>query len=489
MKFWQTFYGKLSAVFLALLLLMGVALIFITMDASKKFQSQAEQKLNLNLAKNMAGAFRPALKDSLNLAELEHMIHMMMAINPKIEIYLLDDAGNIRAFFAEPHKKVRQQTVALAPIRQFLNEDYQRLIVGDDPRHPGRKKPFSAAHVNIGGQPGFLYIITESEQYDSAVAMLKRDFLTQTLLKGVAVSMLATGVIGLILFALLTRRLRRMNAVVRDFEDGQFQRRADVHSRDEIGQLATSFNQMADTLIANMEELKKTDQLRRDLIANVSHDLRSPLASIKGYLETLQIKEDTLSRAERQEYLDTLLHVTGSLNHLVEQLFELSRLDAMQIQPEMEPFSIADLVQDVLMKFKVTAGQKSIQLDAEVPERLPQVYADIGLIERALSNLIDNAICYTPENGTVKIEIVKAKNHIHVQISDTGVGIDEKELPLIFDRFYRVEKSRARSRGGAGLGLAITKKIIELHNSAINVTSRRNVGTTFSFDLATFQPA
>lgn len=485
MKFWHTFYGKLSAIFLALLLLMGAALMWITVDASRKFHSQAEQELNLGLACAMAMELRPALQDSLDMAEMEHLIHYMMVLNPKIEIYLLDERGTIRAFFAEPHKKMHMKQVNLAPVKQFLSGDFQGLILGDDPRHPDRQKPFSAAPLAIGEEPGYLYIITESEQYDSAVAMIRQNFLTQTILKGVGVVLLGTGFIGLILFGFLTRRLRRMTTVVQDFEDGQFHRRVKDRTRDEIGLLAASFDHMADTLVANMAELRKTDQLRRDLIANVSHDLRSPLASIRGYLETLQMKQNHLSDAELARYLETLLQVAGSMNHLVEQLFELSRLDSMQIQPQMEPFSIADLVQDVLMKYQVAAEQKGVHLNANVPGRLPQVFADIGLIERALSNLTDNALRYTPKGGTVKIEIVRARNHLRVQISDTGVGIDENELPLIFDRFYRVEKSRARSTGGAGLGLAITQKIIELHNSAIRVTSQRNVGTTFSFELAT----
>ncbi|MCB0265875.1 MAG: HAMP domain-containing sensor histidine kinase [Calditrichia bacterium] len=486
MKFWQTFYGKLSGIFLLLLVVMGLTLMFITISASRNFQSQTDQQLNKNLAKNMAPELLPAMTDSLNLAEMEHLIHYIMVLNPKIEIYVLDSTGNILAFFAEPHKKVQQNAVNLDPVMQFLGQSGNNLVLGDDPRHPSRQKPFSAAPVKIGAQSGYLYIITESEQFDTTASVLRGDFLTRTIAKGLLLSILVTGVIGLILFALLTRRIRHMNEVVQDFEQGQLKRRVGKSASDEIGQLGISFNRMANTIEANLAELKKTDQLRRDLIANVSHDLRSPLASIKGYIETLQIKEAQLDPEERQKYLNILLNVTGSLNQQVEQLFELSRLDAMQVQPELEPFALGDLVQDVIMKFNVTAEKKGIRLRADVPGGLPQVMADIGLIERALSNLIDNAIRYTPENGTVKIEVVKAKNHLRVEVSDTGVGIDEQDLPLIFDRFYRVEKSRARSTGGAGLGLAITKKIIELHNSAIRVSSQRNVGTTFSFDLATY---
>jgi signal transduction histidine kinase len=364
------------------------------------------------------------------------------------------------------------------------------LLLGDDPRNPGSKKAFSVAPIQIGKEmQGFLYVILGSEQFDSAVEMIRERYLTSTIIRGLLLSVLVTGIIGLILFAFLTRRLRRMKRVVQDFEQGQLERRVDIRSGDEIGQLAACFNKMADTIVANMEELKKTDKIRRELIANVSHDLRSPLASIKAYLETLQIKENDLTAALRQEYIANILNVANGLENLVEQLFELSKLDARQIQPHLEPFSIADLVQDVVMQFKPAAEKSGIRLEAELPEQLPQVYADIGLIERALSNLIDNALRYTPEGGAVNVRIESGDKKVRVYVSDTGYGIEKEELPLIFDRFYRVEKSRAKTTGGCGLGLAITKKILEIHKSTINVESRVNAGTTFCFILDAWSPA
>lgn len=489
-NFFRTFYGKLSAIFLVLLLVMAAAQVLITIDAADSYRSQTDQELNRNLAQAMTADFAPALSDSLDLAAIEHMIHYMMVINPNIEIYLLDASGKILAFFAEPQKKVRAESVNLQPIRSFLNESEDIPILGDDPRHPGRKKAFSAAPINIGKEVnGYLYVIIESEQFDTAANTFWKGFMTSTLIRGLLISLLFTGIIGLILFAFLTRRLRGMSEVVKKFEQGKFDRRIPMETNDEIGHLAGSFNRMADTIVANMEELKKTDHLRRELIANISHDLRSPMASIRGYLETMQMKEKELDARERQKYLDIILNITFMLEGLVDQLFELSKLDAKQIQPYLEPFSIADLVQDVAMKFKPRAEKSNITLEAVFPEKLPQVYADIGLIERALSNLIENALRYTPENGAVKVEIVRSNQQVKVLVSDTGCGINEEEIPLIFDRFYRVEKSRARATGGSGLGLAIAKKILELHQSSIAVESKVNVGTTFSFDLKPWQQA
>ena len=248
-----------------------------------------------------------------------------------------------------------------------------------------------------------------------------------------------------------------------------------------------SFNQMADTIVGNMAELKRVDQLRRELIANVSHDLRSPLASIQGYLETIAIKDDALTASARKQYLDVALRNTQTLNTLVGELFELSKLDAQQIQPEKEAFSIAELVQDVVMKFKPQAESAHVNLMADLPERLSLVYADIALVERAISNLIDNAIRHTPPGGTVQVAPSNEKEGVDIKIIDSGHGIAPEDLPYIFDRFYRAQKSRTPGKsGGAGLGLAIAKKILELHGSSLSVQSAQNQGTTFRFTLPIF---
>lgn len=483
-KFFQSFYGKLSLIFLILLLMMGVAQVWITLQASQQYFKEADQQLNLRLAQEMAAEFSPYTTDSLNLAEIEHQIHYMMVINPKIEIYLLDGEGRILAFFAEPKKKVQKEAVDLAPVRAFLEGKEKFPILGDDPRQPGKRKPFSAAPLQIGKDiDGYLYIITESEQYDSAAGMIRESYIVRTTIEGLIITLIFTAFIGMILFAFLTRRLRAMTEVVKGFQQGKLENRAQITSDDEVGQLAKSFNQMADTIVLNMEELKRTDDLRRELVAGVSHDLRSPLASIQGYLETILMKQDQLSPEEKKKYLEIILSNTQMLSKLVGELFELSKLDAKQVQPKLEQFSIAELAQDVVLKVKPQAEKNNIQLEPVFPEKVPLVYGDIALMERALSNLIENAIRYTSASGTVKVIISNTGKSVEIAVSDTGAGIPQKDLPYIFDRFYRVERSRNRMTGGTGLGLAISKKILELHGSEIFVESKVNEGTKFYFEL------
>lgn len=483
-KLLNSFYAKISALFLVLLLLLGSVQIYIAYRTSRQFISEAEQKLNSDLASKMAAELQPQVEDGLDKQQIKSSIHYMMVFNPRIEIYLLDEQGSIRAFFAQPGKSVKAERVDLQPVYSFINASGDKLINGDDPRHPGTLKPFTAAPIDMGGQPGYVYIILESEQYSSALAMIQNSYILSAGFKTFLLAILATGIIGLILFGLLTRRLRRITASVIGFKEGDIDTRIDDDGNDELAELAQSFNAMADKIQRNIEKLRQNDIMRRELVANISHDLRTPLSSIQGYIETIQLKKDKLTAGQREKYLNIILKNTNLLSQLVRDLFELSKLEAKQIEPQFEPFYLGDLIQDIVMKLRPKAEEKSIKLVPSISGDNDQVMGDIALIERAVINLMDNAIRYTPDDGTIKIIAEEHDEHMRLMVSDTGCGIDDSELPFVFERFQRGEKSRTKTEDGStGLGLAIAQKIVELHDSLIQVSSRLNLGTVFYFDL------
>ncbi|MFH2055305.1 MAG: HAMP domain-containing sensor histidine kinase [bacterium] len=482
-KLMQSFYGKLSLTFLILLLAMGVVQIFISVQSSIEFVKEADQRMNKTLARSIGADLEPFLGATMDMPGIEHMMHYLMVMNPAIEIYLLDKNGKVLAFFAEPAKKVEQEQVNVEPIKAFIERNGEVALLGDDPRHAGRLKSFSASPIRLNDNTnGYIYVILGGEQFDYATASLWDSFMLSTAGKSLLVSVIATAVIGLVLFFFMTKRLRRMNATVRHFGEGDFEKRLPVTSSDEFGQLATTFNQMADTIVANMDELKRTDDLRRELVANVSHDLRSPLASVQGYLETASMKFDTLSAEEKKSYIEVSLRNIDKLNRLVHELFELSKLDAHQIEPQLEPLSISELVQDVVMKYKPETERRGLEFDAVLKDGLPLIKADIGMIERVLANLIENAIRHTKQGDRIKVEPLKHHSGVRVKVSDTGCGIPAEDLPHIFNRFYSGQRTGEQGEG-TGLGLAIARKIIELHGGEINVESQLDQGTTFSFDL------
>jgi len=479
----NSFYSKLSALFLLLIVGLGLLLATLGVRAAQRYADEVEQKLNRTLAQELVPRFEPLLTDSVDYEAIEAQIEDMTGINRRIEIYLLDDAGMLKASFGAPEEAMERSRVSMGPIRDFMQEA-ELPILGDDPRNRTGQKPFSVAHIDAMGQRDcYLYVILGSEQYASTARMLGESYIVQTALRGLGLVLLTTAGLGLFFFRRLTKRLRAMQDVVSTFEQGDFDQRMDVHSTDEIGRLAECFNRMADTLVDTMRELRDADRMRRELVANVSHDLRSPLASIQGYLETVHIKDGDLDPEERERYIQTALKNAQRLNTLVSSLFELSKLETKQIQPEEEAFPIAELVQDVVVQYHPQADSLDIALETDLPARRARVVADIGLIERVLTNLIDNALHYTPPGGAVRVGVRHEEASVEVFVCDTGPGIPEDDLPHVFERFYRVDKSRDPNRGGAGLGLAIAYTIVDLHGQSLQVDSTLGRGTTFTFAL------
>jgi two-component system OmpR family sensor kinase len=483
-----TLYSKLVAALLGLFAIVVLLCIYTMPRTYQMYQQEVSQKLNRDLAAHLAKDRNLISNGVVNKQALEEIFRMYMEVNPSIEIYLLDHTGKILAYSA-PAGTVKEKSVSLKPIGEFLGKDTAFPIAGDNPRHPGSRKAFSVAPITRNHElQGYLYIILGGDRYDSAAGMisgsyiLKNSFWAGTAALGVLLAL------GLLLFALLTRRLTRLTRVLERFGKSDFNEPVTFPAnqgafRDEIDCLGVTFNQMADRIIDQVGRLKSNDNLRRELVANVSHDLRTPLASLQGYLETLLIKDTTLSSKEKQQYLQIAIKHSQRLSRLVADLFELAKLDAHEIKPHFERFSLGDLLQDVIMKFKLAAEEKGVSVEARVDPEVQFVLADIGLVERVLDNLIDNALRYTPAGGRVSIEVEPLEEHIRVRVCDTGSGIPAANLPHIFDRFYRYRGTGDESFDGAGLGLAITKRIVELHGSTIEARSEPNAGTTFSFSL------
>lgn len=480
-------HTRLAAALFAILVVLGLLYLASTRWTTRLYVQEVEQKLNADLAESIVSE-QPLLQDGeVHRPGLEELFHMLMVVNPGIEVYLLDPRGEILAYSAPP-EKVRRQRVDLAPVKALLAGEEPLPILGDDPRSPDRRKVFSAAPIPLEGPPeGYLYIVLGGERYDSAAGMLEGSYILR-LATGLALAslLLAVGV-GLVLFRRLTAPLRRLEGRMIRFGDSAAaagQAPADEEAdEDEVASLEAAFDEMARRIEAQVAELQRLDRTRRELVANVSHDLRTPLAAVGGYLETLVLRKDRLSGAEREEYLGLALHHAERLGRRVGELFELATLDAREDEPAREEFSLAELVHDNLQKLHLRARENGVALSVEHPEDLPPVSADIGLIERVLDNLLDNAIRFTPEGGSVTVLLARRDGEVEVRVRDTGCGIPEGEIPRIFDRLYRSPYAGGRETDGAGLGLAISARILELHQRRIEVESTPGRGTTFRFSL------
>jgi len=477
---------RLSIAFFVITLGLAVTVGWFSLRSAEQFVIESEQKLNRDLAATLSSEFQPFLNDSIDAEAIEERIAYLTGINPRIDIYLLGANGMIKAHFVPSGAEPVVGTLATEEMDAFL-AGAQLPLLGRDPLDATSVKPFSVAPIEIMGEAGcYLYVVLGSDRYDTVASMLEDSFILQTLLRNVAIVVVLSILIGIVLFSLLTRRIRSISETVGRIEAGERDARVGLRGKDDLSQLGASIDHMAETLEHNLVQLEREDVLRRELVANVSHDLRSPLASIRGYLETILIKSETASREDILTYVQTAMSSSERLSRLVDDLFELSKLDANQVTPHPEPFNLQDLVQDVVMMFQPNAAAKEITLQVDTGEEGCMASGDIGLVERAMSNLIDNAIKYTPMGGTVTISARWDGNQVQIGVSDTGIGISEDDIPHIFDRFYIADKSRHDSTSGStGLGLAIAKKIVELHDSVLSVQSRLNAGTTFSFSLPT----
>lgn len=483
----RTLYAKLSLALFVLFLLVGGAFFISSMYSAYMYQQEVAQRLNKDLAMYIVDEHVRIDDGKVDDDSLKDLFHTVMVINPSLELYLLNNDGSVMSYSAGL-EKVKRKKVSLLPIQAMMDGEQNMPILGDDPKSLDTGKAFSVSPIiSQGKQYGFIYAVLGSEQVDYISQLFQKSYILRVGVGAIVLALIFAFIGGLVIFFLLTRRLRVLSQAMEVCREKGFEEVNEYvvdrnGAGDEIDTMSTTFKEMAQQINSQMLRLKETDALRRELVANVSHDLRTPLASLKGYLETLLVKNETLSDDERKKYLKIANNNSERLNKLVTELFELAKLDAGDLKLHKETFSLAELSHDVMQKFSLRAEKQNIKLEVDIDEGIPYVEADIGLIERVLDNLIDNALKNTPENGRITLGLNSDKLCVKVNIVDTGRGIPEDELPHIFQRFYKKPENE-QSQSGAGLGLAIAQRIVELHGSQLSVKSILHQGTEFDFVL------
>jgi len=478
-------HTRLTLAFGALLVLLAVLLVGLLTRITERYYAEVSQRLNASIAMYVTDQMALLDRDGVNRAALNELAHRAMTVNPSAEIYMLAPDGRILATLV-PERRLVRRMIDLAPIRQFLADNDTRPLYGDDPTDKNRRRVFSVAPVKVeGALAGYLYVVLGSERFESTAAAVRGSYTLQiglTIATAVLVMMFA---VGAGLFHALTTPLRRLAQRMQDWSS-----QAGIAAGDrmdtgapgnEIAVLDRRFTHMARQIEQQFHDLKAGDALRRELIANVSHDLRTPLASMRGYLETVLLKGERLSGDHRRQYLETACRQCEHLERLIAALFELSKLESGAVVPQREEFSLSELLQDVALRFRLRAEQAGIELRSQFDPAGPRAYGDIALIERVLENLLDNALRHTPTGGRVSLEMLPDERRVRVAVADTGSGIVVEDLPRVFDRFYR---GGGQARGArSGLGLAIVRRIVELHGQTVSLTSTPGVGTCVEFGL------
>lgn len=372
-----------------------------------------------------------------------------------------------------------QVTQATGPIadRVVVLDSAGRVVVDTGRASTGEQHPLphleNGVPITVDGKTVGTVLI--GSMIEPVLNPADEDFL-RSVNFSILVTSLTVGILGLVLGSVLFRQiispLRALSRATLAIAGGELNRRVEVRSNDEIGQLAKSFNQM-------VENLAQSDIQRRNMIADIAHELRTPLTVIQGNLEALidgvyELTPDNIAAIHRR---------TVVLSRLVSDLRDLALAEAGQLRLERKPISLSELVAQVNESLETQAGEKGVTLKIESRDPLPPVEADEQRIAQVLFNLLANALRHTSTGGTITTSAESRDGRVLVSVRDTGTGIAPEELPHVFERFYRADRSRARTTGGSGLGLTIAKQIVEAHGGQIWAQSWLGAGSTFAFSI------
>lgn len=447
----------------AALVLMIVVLVSSGLAVDRLFASFYDAQVKNN-TQEIAAHF--TMMAESNGASSQSMIQAFARFS-SVKVYWLNKEGKIAAFPGEKQPDV--------PLMRAKNT--RKLLSGQSVAFQNRDVDGNRYYivgkpVRVGKTTGSaIYIVSSMKKIDASLQRLRN----LLMLSGLGAFLLALGII-LIMSKLLSRPLLQMQQMTDKMARGDWDTRLQVRSKDEIGMLGYSINDLA----ASLQRYRDT---RRAFFSNISHELRTPVTYLQGYAKVLS---DGLvdSDKEKKQYFGIIYQESIRLEHLINDLFDLAKMEEGQIKLNMEPLDLREIIKAAVQKVRLKADQKRLSLQMDVHDHIPLIRGDRKRVEQVLLNLLENAIRYT-DKGRVLIRLTANQKAVVLSVADTGIGIPEDELPYIFERFYRVEKSRSRQYGGTGLGLSIVKKYVQMQGGTVHAESRTGAGTTFivSFPL------
>ena len=493
--FTHTLYFKLGRLLLFVLALLFATQVGIMALLWRGLMDAHNQQVNWEIAENLKQHILDAIPgENRSFGDLLRVQRELRDFNPSAEIYLIKENGDFALALTPSSSYRRPEHVDPAPLREFVeNLDTSRApLYMEDPGNDDRRVVFSAARMTFSGESLYLVVALDTWRTGALFELLGQRSVLRLSAALVFFSFFVTLIVGLASFFMLTKRFSHLTEIVREFAARKFDRRVPVSSDDEVGVLSAAVNTMADTIQENFVQLEERDRLRRELLANIWHDLRGPVGVIKGTSEQMSrmfqgpqaaARLVDAEPADAEDQLQVIDRSVVSLTQLLDELFELAKLEAKEMLPPKESFLLEQLLTDVSASFAGRAGQFNISLQHSGDDALPMVYGNIGLLERVLGNLLENAVRHTPSGGTITIDARVIEGRVRVAVQDTGVGIPPDQIDKVFDRFVRGDRAIAGRGESTGLGLAIVRKIVEEHGSQIRVQSEIGKGTEFYFEL------
>ncbi|MFZ5510076.1 MAG: sensor histidine kinase [Pseudomonadota bacterium] len=484
----RSLFGRLVLTQIAFGLVVAVAFLVVIEATHTRFHLEASQRQGLDWARAIL-AQNPALREAVTAADarLPELLAQLARANPSANFYLVGRDGWVLAASLPP-TQLKATTVDLAPVRALLQNHHGLPVLLRDPAQPDDLRIFSAAAVGSADHPDAYFLMVRRAPATAATYLAAHASFPLSdalaLVTGVTVPALTAAVILLFLVLRPIRAIRRTIESVEREQLAQSPGPASGSREDvsELEQLSRHFDEMAGRVIELLRRLRDDDRKMREMFANVSHDLRTPLAVIQGCLETLLLKENSLSSQARQ-LVTAATAQTRSLTHLVETIFELSKLQSPGYRLHREVFSITELIHEVAAKFSARAERRGIALRVIGEDRHIYIHADVLLIERVLDNLIDNAIKHGQDATKIYLIMRDMPDRVEIAVSDDGKGLP----PEVQEHLSRDGSLSPRYAGateqGLGLGLSIVRRILELHGSRLELVRSGVAGTKLRFAL------
>ncbi|MGH1357608.1 MAG: ATP-binding protein [Burkholderiaceae bacterium] len=473
-------------------LTIAVALALITYQSIRAYYTDVMYKRSSEFAQRLVD-IHPDIwnKYTSDPAAFGDKLAKYILYAPNTGLYLLDNDGRVLSSAGERRLYWSNYRVNLDKVTSALSNNESQPIFADDPDTIGGICLVAAVPVMWQGQArGWLYVVARNADVDTAPSSLLKAYSVKTGAK-IGLLTIALGVLlTMAIIAMMTRPLAALTRVAERIKQSGFTEETDdpkveiphCSRDDEIGRLGRTFQEMLARLRAEMHRVTQADAKRREMVASVSHDLRTPLTALTAQLETVMMKGCDMNLEQRTMFYERALHNAEHLKSLTDSLAEVSRLDNPEFRAQPEPMALGELTDDVVQRFALTAENKGVTLAVDYPDGLPLSELDASLIERALANLIDNALRVTPEGGRVDVAVRKQADTLRLEVTDTGPGVAPDDQSRVFDLFYQASKHR-ENRGSSGLGLALVRRVAELHGGIAGLTSHLGQGSTFFIDL------
>ena len=481
--------ARITALVIGFCILIAAIFTVAVHFAHSAYNDELRQQQGLLFTHNVAMMYPELGKlEHVQRDRIETQFEQMLLLEPSSALYLIDDQGRVRVGYSKQRSIGGSSHVNLAPIRQLLDHPDGKIEYGSDPDFPGMKCLFAAAPIYDGNaQSGYLYMLMRPPETNPG-QLLASSYANRTALLVALSASLLIALFVWVVMAQITRPLRRLaraadqvrTAAVADIPDPASFPHQD--RRDEIGHLSRAFRDMVQRLHEQVLRVRRMDATRRDWVASISHDLRTPLTSLTGHLETVILRGERLSEAERERFLRVALKNAQHLDRLSASLFDFARLDSDAVRLEKAPTHLGELIDDIAQRFAPAAETRGVRIECSYPEALSLAAVDAALIERAIANLVENALRHTPVGGTIRLVAQSRNGGIELIVADTGAGIATADVAKVFERFFQGSQQR-EGHGHAGLGLAIVKRVAELHQGHVRASNPPQGGACFTLWL------